>query len=284
MNVVGKISLGLAAALVLNQAVRADDAAPASQDAAAVSPAAGQPYGTIVMRNVFGLVPIPPPPPPPDTTPPPDPPPKITANGIMSIFGQLQALFKVTLPPKPGQQPKETSYMLSEGQRQDDIEVEKINEKAATITFNNHGTEQDIPLVAGQASGSDASPAGAGPSNPQNPFAPRLPRFGGRPPGFPGGSSFGTGGQNPMPQGNNNGFGGQNNNNPAAGLNFGGNSAAPVLANQNPLNLTPEEQVIMIEAERERLKNMSTPPYDPGYLPPTPLTPKGEDVNIPSPR
>ena len=162
MNVVGKISLGLAIAGVFVCAGRADDVAPAAAAPADTNQVSSQPYATIVARNIFGLVPIPPPVDPAANQPPPDPPPKITANGIMTIFGQLQALFKVTIPAKPGEQAKESSYMLSEGQRQDDIEVEKIDEKAATITFNNHGTEQEIPLVVGQATSSDAPAAAPG--------------------------------------------------------------------------------------------------------------------------
>ena len=45
-------------------------------------------------------------------------------NGIMSIFGQLQVLFKVAIPAKAEQPAKDESYILSEGQRQDEIEVD----------------------------------------------------------------------------------------------------------------------------------------------------------------
>src|SRR5580704_12750845 len=79
-----------------------------------------KPYASIVARNMFGLLPIPPP----DTNPPAppvDPPPKITLNGIMTIFGRDQALFKVASKPKAGQPAKDDSYVLAEGERQDDI-------------------------------------------------------------------------------------------------------------------------------------------------------------------
>ena len=112
-------------------------------------PAADNPYSPIVQRNVFGLVPIP-------TNPPVDPsaanpPPKITPNGIMTLFGKLQVLFKVAVPAKPGQPAKDESYTLGEGERQDDITVQKIDEASATITFDNHGTIQPLPLVASTA-------------------------------------------------------------------------------------------------------------------------------------
>ena len=270
MNVVGKISLGLAIAGVFVCAARADDVAPTTTAPADTNQISGQPYATIVARNIFGLVPIPPPVDPAANQPPPDPPPKITANGIMTIFGQLQALFKVTIPAKPGEQAKESSYMLSEGQRQDDIEVEKIDEKAATITFNNHGTEQEIPLVVGQATSSDAPAAAPGMAPPQNPFAPRLPRFAPRPPGFPGGSPFGGGAQM-APPGQNNNFQPNNNNNSPV---YGGGATPSSASSQQPAsNLTMEEQAILIETERARLQSMANPEYDPNLLPPTQHTP-----------
>ena len=89
-----------------------------------------------------------------DTT----PPPKITPNGIMTIFGQLQVLFKVANPGKPGKAAGEDDYILSEGERQDDIEVVKIDEKGGMVTFNNHGETQQLPLVAATPS-STAAPA-----------------------------------------------------------------------------------------------------------------------------
>jgi hypothetical protein len=110
----------------------------------------GDPYAPIVVRNVFGLNP----PAPVDTKPDTTPPAKITANGIMTIFGSKQVLFKVADGAKPGQRPvpaKETSYILSEGQRQDDIEVTHIDEKNGIVTFDNHGVVQEIPLTTAPA-------------------------------------------------------------------------------------------------------------------------------------
>ena len=122
-------------ATLLAAAVQAQDAAVADK-----------PYASIVSRNMFGLLPIPPPPTNIDT-PPVDPPPKITPNGTMTIFGKLEALFKVANKAKPGQPAKEDSYVLSEGERQDDIEVIKINQADGIITFNNHGKIEDLALV-----------------------------------------------------------------------------------------------------------------------------------------
>jgi hypothetical protein len=135
---------------------------------------ADKPYASIIARNMFGLLPIPPP----DTNPPAppvDPPPKITLNGIMTIFGRDQALFKVATKPAPGQPAKDNSYVLSEGERQDEIEVVKINHVDGIVSFNNHGTSQELPLLAAaNGSGAAAGPGGApGPGNPASGF-PRL--------------------------------------------------------------------------------------------------------------
>jgi len=136
MKSAGQFILCLAAVALISAAAHADDLAVANN-----------PYSAIIERNVFALLPIPTNPPASDT-PPADPPPKITANGIMTLFGQLEVLFKVTDKPQPGQPAKDLSYVLGVGDRQDDIEVTKIDDKATvpTITFINHGVEQEIPL------------------------------------------------------------------------------------------------------------------------------------------
>src|SRR5208337_4811080 len=92
MKVVG-IHLAAAVALLFSAPARAQDADAAAGQAASVR-GSDTPYAGIVARNMFGLVPIPPPDPH-AGEPPVDPPPKITPNGIMTIFGRDQALFKV---------------------------------------------------------------------------------------------------------------------------------------------------------------------------------------------
>jgi hypothetical protein len=121
-----------AGAVVLNPGARAEPV---------LSP--DNPYAAIAVRNVFALSFQPPVP-----TPTQDATPThiIKPDGIMSIFGQLQVLFKVASGAKSGPIPKETAYILGEGQRQDDIEVVQINELAGSVTFNNHGIVQVIPL------------------------------------------------------------------------------------------------------------------------------------------
>jgi len=136
-----------------------------AQDAASIM---DKPYVGIVARNMFGLLPIPPP----DTNSsvaPVDPPPKITPTGIMTIFGREQALFKAAGKPKPGQpQAKEDAYVLAEGERQDDIEVVKINRLDGIITFNNHGIIQELPLIPAKDAGA-GGPGGGGQGNPMRP-------------------------------------------------------------------------------------------------------------------
>jgi len=128
--------------------------------------APGNPYTAIADRNIFGLVPIPPPESQEDKT----PPPKITVTGIMTIFGPREALFKVAGVFKAGRTQDE-SYILEEGQAQDDVEVMAIDEKKRTVTFNNHGVVQEIPLVAGVATGG---------SQPSGPTGGPGPTFGRR--------------------------------------------------------------------------------------------------------
>ena len=118
------------------------------------------PFANIVARNIFSLVPIPVVDP--HTSDPVDPPPKITPTGIMTIFGRDQALFKVDNKVKPGQSAKDEAYVLSEGERQDDIEVVKIDHVDGMITFNNHGTVQELPLVPARDSGGGASAVPSG--------------------------------------------------------------------------------------------------------------------------
>ena len=222
-----------------------------SQPLRASADVGDNPYQPIVTRNVFSLVPIP-------TNPPVDPsslipPPKITPNGIMTLFGNLQVLFKVAGVARPGFPPKDESYVMSVGDRQDDIEVEKIDEKAALITFNNHGVIQELGLVPAADSGGGAPAPGYG-----QPGMP-MPGMGGHGPGGFGGH-FGRSRNYP-------------NGNFAPVTVAGPPTTAPVTSSDsNQEQLTPEAQVIMIEANRldtqDAVNKGVMPP-----LPPTALTP-----------
>ncbi len=201
MKRVGKLCLCLAGGLVLNTGLRADGL---------VSP--DNPYVPIVTRNVFGINP----PLPVDPNANTEPPPKITPNGIMGVFGHLQVLFKVAIPAKPGQPAKDQSYILSEGQAQDDIEVRKIDERDGMVTFNNHGTVQELPLVIGTASGPPAPGPGASGPGPKFPMSGPAPGGGNANSGGPitfgsrFGQSGGFGGPKPNISGGNNFNGGMN--------------------------------------------------------------------------
>jgi hypothetical protein len=255
MNHSGKIIICLAGGLVLTAGVRADDVLPP-----------GDPYATVVARNIFGLNP---PPPPNANSQDANPPPKITPNGIMTIFGEVQVLFKVAATPKPGGPPStDESYILSEGQRQDDIEVVQIDEKNSIVTFNNHGETQQLPLVVTQPSSTSspttAGSVGGGAGAPGGRFNPGLVNPGGGPGararggsgayGSGGGSGAygGGGGANPGGSGANpGGSGSAGNVNDGSSLpNVPSRNNTFNAASQIPEGMTPEVQTIAIEANR----------------------------------
>ena len=111
----------------------------------------GNPYASIAERNIFGLgsaVTS-------ATTAPAAPSQKIIPNGIMTMFGSVQVLFKVT-DPDSRQSEGQRSYILSKGQSEGGIEVTGVDLRNAAVTFNNHGTIQTLRLATGIAS--DGSP------------------------------------------------------------------------------------------------------------------------------
>ena len=250
MKVAGKMIASLVMAAVMYGPVQAAEGV-----------ASGNPYSALVARNIFGLVPIPvsnta------DELPPPEPPPKITPNGIMSIFGKLQVLFKVPGKPVSGQPAKDASYVLCQGERQDEIEVQKIDEKAGTVTFNNHGVVQELALEKGAASGPAGLPGG-GPKVPTG-FAPGsfavppMPRLA---PAM-GGSPVGAGGRmNPSSSAPGQPvFGG--------GMPFSSQSTGASKTPEEP-PLTPEAQIIMMEQQRSDWLRNGGPAM---IMPPTPIT------------
>jgi hypothetical protein len=199
------------------------------------------PYTTISERNVFALVPIPTNPPVTDSIPK-DPPPKITPNGIISLFGKLEVLFKVAVKPAPGQPAKDESHVMGEGERENDIEVIKIDQAAERITFRNHGELQELALAEAPkittpaATGSSGIPVpGGASSGGLNPAA--AARFG-RPPGSAATRSAAPSSATPAE--------------PAAGTTGGGNSRIynpatddkPV-ASAAVANIAPEDAVLV---------------------------------------
>jgi hypothetical protein len=215
---------------------------------------ADNPYAPIATRNIFGLNP----PQPREAAPPPEPPSKITLDGIMTILGSAQALFYVNVPPHPPVPATQKSYILSEGQGQDDIVVTHIDLKKNVVTFNNHGVVQEIPLVK-------AGPITTPTPVVMNPSAPAmnagLAARGAAPRG-PGGGNLVRFGNNP---GQNRNMG--NNAGNPGGPGFGSTGASTSRPAQQ--RLSPEEQMIMIAAQHAEAQKEGNP-ISP-LFPPTPL-------------
>ncbi len=229
-----------------------------SQPLRARAEMADNPYQPIVTRNVFALVPIP-------TNVPVDPsslipPPKITPNGIMTLFGNVQVLFKVAGVARPGMPPKDESYVMSVGDREDDIEVEKIDEKSATITFNNHGSIQELGLTPATDSGGGI---------PGAPSGLPMPGMGRSPGGF---GRFGHSQNNPNPS-----YPNYPNNPIASDPNQSGvipNASeipAVTASRARAAELTPEAQIILMESQRAQFQKEGNPGA--ALIPPTPLSP-----------
>jgi hypothetical protein len=254
--------------------------------------ASGNPYTGIVERNVFGLKDPPPPPPPPGSDKLPGPP--ITLTGITTILGSKRAFMTFQAPHKPNEPPAPASSVgLTEGQREGEIEVLQIDEKAGMVRVNSYGAITNLTFEKNgtkpSSPGAPGAVANAGIPAPANPFAGgtagqrtvpsrlmRLPT----PPGTPA-----TG--NPA---NNNPFtpntaAGQNlTANGQLGLSFGNN---PNPGGQQPHpdeNLTLEQKEILTEAYRANLQQKNDPMAN--LVPPTRINPEssGPSGAVPTPQ
>jgi hypothetical protein len=211
----------------------------------------GQPYQRIVERNVFGLNPKPPTP---EINPPPPASPKVFLTGITTILGKKCALLKTTPPTKPGEPAKEQSLTLVEGQREGEMEVLEINEKAGTVKVSNYGTittldfDKDGVKVAALPPGPGGAVGGPGGLVPGPAGRPVRPTAGGT----------------PVPTARD------------TGMPFPGPASAQAqkqpqaVASVTP-SMTAEQQIIMVEAERMRLQQQGLDKTLPP-MPPTPLT------------
>jgi hypothetical protein len=239
---------------------------------ALVSDSSGGPYHGIVARNVFDIHP-PVPHDPALDKPPTPPPPNIRLQGITDILHRKQVIFKVQLPPKPPAPAKEESYILTEGQREGEIEVLEIDVKAGTVKMNDYGIITNLSielngekLVSGPPAGAPPPVPGAQPPAPAAFVPPSLPA-GRMPPRtlrLPG--SAGT--QSNMGEtGNRSYTGGYGTEvNPAAPASSAGTATRlPYTFN----NL--DEQALMIEAHRLKYQQEGNPLAD--ALPPTEITP-----------
>lgn len=126
------------------------------------------PYQPIIDRNVFALKDPPPAPDPAEANKPPAP--NIFLTGITTIFGNKRALIKTTPTPgplKPGmEKPTDQSYVLTEGQREGDVEVLKIDEKAGTVQLRLAGKEMTINFEDNGVKTAAAVPAPGAPGTP----------------------------------------------------------------------------------------------------------------------
>jgi hypothetical protein len=227
------------------------------------------PYIIVTNRNAFDLKPIPPPADP--NIPPPAPPTKITLQGITVLFGKKQVLLKIPAPPEAGKPPKELPLIMEEGDRQGTIEVLRIDPETRDVEFKDSGNLVKLNLKD-FVTKTPGAPVGAVP--PPGPLVPGVPR----PvvPGVPMPMPIATptaAPSIPLPS-----------NIPPRPLRTGAMtpSATPLAAGlptittatpqPQQVQLTPEEQIVVMEVVREQTKDAvargDLPP-----LPPTPLTP-----------
>jgi hypothetical protein len=97
-------------------------------------------YERIRERNAFGLKPRETPA---TQEPPRQPLRKVILTGVTTLGGYKRALLKIEpLPGKAGE--KEESVILTEGQREGDIEVVQIDERDGKVTLNNSGEVETI--------------------------------------------------------------------------------------------------------------------------------------------
>lgn len=240
-----------------------------SLSALAVAPdASTSQYRTITDRNVFGLRP---PPVGPAVTNAPAALPKITLTGITTILGNKRALMKVAPHGmKPGD-PKEQSVILTEGQREGEIEVLQIDEKRGTVKVNNSGTEMLLTFEKDGAKLPTTPPPGRG----LPPLPTALPLPGLRPNSPPAATSSAL----PAPPS-------RRTRTPRTASTTAapavggvptptGFTAAPVQSTVPGQDLTPEELAIVTELQRQANASM------PAFTPPATTTPQAAEPVTP---
>lgn len=238
----GKILIGILGGWVACAGIPRAHAAEAEDNA----------YQNIADRNVFGLKPTPPPP---DVTPPKQPTPKIFLTGISTLGGEKRALLKTTPPAKPGEAAKEHSYILKEGERQDDVEVVAIDEKEGAVKLTYAGEEVSVNFKDNAvATAAPSAPPPGAPAPAGQPGVVPRPTMG-NPAGHP---AFAPPTAPSMPGGN-----------PAAnpGATQAGAGVATPATQPMPVNFTQEQGELLVELNREANSNGEFPP-----LPPTGLS------------
>lgn len=259
--------------------------------AGALANATDNPYQPIIDRNIFALKDPPPAPDPAEANKPPAP--NVFLTGITTIFGNKRALIKTTPTPgplKPGmEKPTEQSYVLAEGQREGDVEVLKIDEKAGTVQLRLAGKEMTInfddngvktasvpaPGIPGKPGVPmpgglvrpiglpGATPAGISPG--MTPVLPRTMRLPGSPTTPAAGSAMGYSPGVAAPVGGV-GFSGFR-----SGSQASSSTSTERTARETAAAMSPEERLLMIEAHRLRAQQSGSPSAS--LFPPTVLSP-----------
>jgi hypothetical protein len=228
--------------------------------AGAASETAAGPYHAIVARNIFDLRD---PPPPQDHSQDAAPPPNVKLIGLMSISGRPQGVFSV-MPTGPGKQP--TTYILAEDERHESLDVMSIDMagKRAKVQIGSEMVTLKLEEPKADAGGAPGAIPGTGPG--------MAGRGGmGIQPGR--GGMAGRGGYIPAPGGGAPGTYPQTSSY-SPGVAPDANGALPnrqvrTDATDQP-TLSPEQQIVQIEANRDQMLNDGNPIAQ--ILPPTPLT------------
>jgi len=124
------------------------------------APKAAGPYGVIVDRNLFHLVPTPPSAPPPEKSEPPSGPGGLKLTGFMSMNGtEVRAMF-INIPSNPTNL---AFYNLAEGEREGPVELLKINVEEESAIVINAGNRLTLALKDNKsAGGAGGAPGGGG--------------------------------------------------------------------------------------------------------------------------
>jgi len=257
------------------------------------------PYEDIIARNAFALKPLPPPADPNELVK--APPVKITLTGITTIIGK-RALLETPAPSgkaaTPGG-PSKLYYMLRVGEKEGDIEVVDIDERTGTVKVKNAGQEFTLSFekdgsklpntpapvgLPGALPGVTPPPGGYPMASPMKTAEAGMGGFPALPSRTVRTPNGGSGASTTQP-GTFSGFanaGGMTPNVNASGV------AMPSFASSTPLQTPPnlhetgmstEEQMIMMETQRELTKNQGRLPP----LPPTALTPPGSPGSLVGP-
>ncbi len=251
--------LGLALAPALNTRVKAaiDDG----------------PYRAIIERNIFNTQPMPPPPIPPI---PPIPLPNVKLVGVMAITGRAQAIVWIQDPGTPPKQPV-TKVMVA-GQRVGDITVLDIDVAGKTARVQILDNIKTLALEDKPVPGAPVAPSTgtAGIQRPKAPTAATPNAYAPAPSAFSSFAPPASGGfRNPAASA----MGGYNNGAPgatSADLSQVGAGIGQTLPTREvrtdatqEAQVTPEQQMILIEAQRDAMLRAHDPTAV--ILPPTPL-------------